>query len=209
MMIGVGRMDNIYGSLPPRGNKHSSKNNKKETFFSELISTVKYIISVLIVFFIINHFFFTPVMVDGDSMEPTLIDGDYLLLNKFSNIEQFDIVVFPPPDQEDTQYVKRVIGLPGDSIEYRDDVLYVNGNQTEQQFLDDGQAINESVYTSGDFTLLTLLGVETVPEGQYFVLGDNRLNSRDSRSFGFIDQESILGKVSLRYWPFEEIGLVE
>ena len=91
-------MDEHYSGLPPRGNKHSSKNNKKETFFSELISTVKYIIGILIVFFIINQFFFAPVMVDGDSMEPTLTNGDYLLLNKFSDIEQFDIVVFPPPD---------------------------------------------------------------------------------------------------------------
>lgn len=202
-------MDEHYSGLPPRGNKHSSKNNKKETFFSELISTVKYIIGILIVFFIINQFFFAPVMVDGDSMEPTLTNGDYLLLNKFSDIEQFDIVVFPPPDQEETQYVKRVIGLPGDTIEYREDVLYLNGEPTEQSFLDDSEDLDASIYASGDFTLLTLLGVETVPEGQYFVLGDNRLNSRDSRSFGFIDQESVLGKVSYRYWPIEEIGVVE
>lgn len=209
MMMGVGIMDEQYSGLPPRGNKHSSKNNKKETFLSELISTIKYIIGVLIVFFVINQFFFAPVMVDGDSMEPTLINGDYLLLNKFSDIEPFDIVVFPPPDQEDTQYVKRIIGLPGDTIEYREDVLYLNGEPTEQPFLDGSKDIDESIYASGDFSLLTLLGVETVPEGQYFVLGDNRLNSRDSRSFGFIDQETVLGKVSFRYWPIEEIGIVE
>lgn len=209
MMIGVGMMDEHYSGLPPRGKKHSAKNNKKETFLSELISTVKYIIGILIVFFIINQFFFAPVMVDGDSMEPTLTNGDYLLLNKFSAIEQFDIVVFPPPDQEETQYVKRVIGLPGDTIEYHEDVLYLNGEPTEQSFLDESKEVDASIYTSGDFTLLTLLGVETVPDGQYFVLGDNRLNSRDSRSFGFIDQESVLGKVSFRYWPIEEIGVVE
>lgn len=209
MMMGVGIMDEHYSGLPPRGNKHSSKNNQKTTFFSELISTIKYIMGILIVFFIINQFFFAPVMVDGDSMEPTLINGDYLLLNKFSDIERFDIVVFPPPDQEDTQYVKRIIGLPGDTIEYHEDVLYLNGEPTDQPFLDGSVNMDASIYSSGDFTLLTLLGVEVVPEGQYFVLGDNRLNSRDSRSFGFVEQESILGKVSLRYWPFEEIGVVE
>lgn len=209
MTMGVGTMDDHYSGLPPRNQKHSSKNNKNTTFVSELISTLKYIVGILIVFFIVNQFLFAPVMVDGDSMEPTLTNGDYLLLNKFSDIERFDIVVFPPPDKEDTQYVKRVIGLPGDTIEYREDVLYVNGEETEQSFLTDSSAENESIYLSGDFTLLTLLGVETVPEGQYFVLGDNRLNSRDSRSFGFIDEESVLGKVSFRYWPMEEIGAVE
>ena len=209
MMMGVGMMDENYSSLPPRGEKYSSKNNKETTFFSELISTIKYIMGILIVFFVINHFFFAPVMVDGDSMEPTLVNGDYLLLNKFSDIERFDIVVFPPPDQADTQYVKRIIGLPGDTVEYHEDVLYLNGEPTDQSFLNENVDEDASIYASGDFSLLTLLGVEVVPEGQYFVLGDNRLNSRDSRSFGFIDQESVLGKVSLRYWPISEIGFVE
>ena len=203
-------MDEYEARLPPRSERHNSKNkNNQKSFFDELISTIKYIISTLIIFFVINQFFFSPVMVDGDSMEPTLTNGDYLILNKFSSIERFDIVVFPPPDQDDTQYVKRVIGVPGDSIEYRDDVLFLNGEPTEQIFLEDSLQKDATIYTSGDFTLLTLFGVDTVPEGQYFVLGDNRLNSRDSRAFGFIDEESILGKVSFRYWPFEAFGFVE
>ena len=203
-------MDEYEASLPPRSERNNSKNkNNQKSFFDELISTIKYIISTLIIFFVINQFFFSPVMVDGDSMEPTLTNGDYLILNKFSSVERFDIVVFPPPDQDDTQYVKRVIGVPGDSIEYRDDVLFLNGEPTEQIFLEDSLQKDATIYTSGDFTLLTLFGVDTVPEGQYFVLGDNRLNSRDSRVFGFIDEESILGKVSFRYWPFEAFGFVE
>ena len=203
-------MDEYEASLPPRSERNNFKNkNNQKSFFDELISTIKYIISTLIIFFVINQFFFSPVMVDGDSMEPTLTNGDYLILNKVSSIERFDIVVFPPPDQDDTQYVKRVIGVPGDSIEYRDDVLFLNGEPTEQIFLEDSLQKDATIYTSGDFTLLTLFGVDTVPEGQYFVLGDNRLNSRDSRAFGFIDEESILGKVSFRYWPFEAFGFVE
>ena len=203
-------MDEYEASLPPRSERNNSKNkNNQKSFFDELISTIKYIISTLIIFFVINQFFFSPVMVDGDSMEPTLTNGDYLILNKFSSIERFDIVVFPPPDQDDTQYVKRVIGVPGDSIEYRDDVLFLNGEPTEQIFLEDSLQKDATIYTSGDFTLLTLFGVDTVPEGQYFVSGGNRLNSRDSRAFGFIDEESILGKVSFRYWPFEAFGFVE
>lgn len=206
-------MDDYESNFPPRSDKHGSKkpnkNQNEGTFFQEVFSTVKYILVLSLVFFIVHRFFFAPVMVDGDSMEPTLTDSDYLLLNKFSDIERFDIVVFPPPDEEDTQYIKRVIGLPGDTVEYREDVLYLNGEPTEQYFLPENLPEEESYYSSGNFNLLTLLGEEEVPEGHYFLLGDNRLNSRDSRSFGFISDEEILGKVSLRYWPLEDFGTIE
>lgn len=217
IVIGDGRMDDYESSFPPRGEKNKSKktnkndnNNQNEgSFFRELLSIVKYILVLSVIFFVIHRFFFAPVMVDGDSMEPTLSDGDYLLLNKFSDIERSDIVVFPPPDEEDTQYIKRVVGMPGDTIEYRDDVLYLNGEPTEQEYLEMDPSEEEEYFSTGDFSLLTLLGEEEVPEGQYFVLGDNRLNSRDSRSFGFVDEEAVLGKVSFRYWPLEEFGFVE
>ena len=206
-------MGDYESNFPPRNEKHAPKKNNnnqnEETFFQELFSTIKYILVLSLIFFVVHHFFYAPVMVDGDSMEPTLSNGDYLLLNKFSDIERFDVVVFPPPDEEDTQYIKRVIGIPGDSVEYEEDVLYLNGEPVEQEFLPEDPSQEVSYFSSGDFSLLTLLGEEEVPEGQYFVLGDNRLNSRDSRSFGFIEEDSLLGKVSLRYWPLEKFGFVE
>lgn len=206
-------MGDYESNFPPRSEKYApKKNNNKQnegTFFQELISTIKYIVVLSLIFFVVHHFFFAPVMVDGDSMEPTLSDGDYLLLNKFSDIERFDIVVFPPPDEEDTQYIKRVIGMPGDTVEYEEDVLYLNGEPVDQEFLPADPSDEVSYFSSGDFSLLTLLGEEEVPEGEYFVLGDNRLNSRDSRSFGFVEEESLLGKVSFRYWPFKKFGFVE
>lgn len=208
-------MDDYESSFPPRSEKHRSNqqnnnNNENEgSFLQEVFSTLKYILVLSVIFFVVHRFFFAPVMVDGDSMEPTLSDGDYLLLNKFSDIEHSDIVVFPPPDEEDTQYIKRVIGMPGDTVEFRDDVLYLNGESMEQDFLDIEAAAKEDYFSTGDFSLLTLLGEEEVPEGQYFLLGDNRLNSRDSRSFGFVDEEAVLGKVSFRYWPFDDFGFIE
>jgi signal peptidase I len=210
-------MDDYESSFPPRSEKHTTnkkdnknnKDNNEGSFLQEVFSTLKYILVLSVIFFVIHRFFFAPVMVDGDSMEPTLSDGDYLLLNKFSEIEHGDIVVFPPPDEENTQYIKRVIGMPGDTVEYQNDVLYLNGEAMEQDFLETDAAAQENHFATGDFSLLTLLGTEEVPEGQYFVLGDNRLNSRDSRSFGFIDEEAVLGEVSFRYWPLEDFGIVE
>lgn len=203
-------MNGQQSHFPPRSERNKTINkNNKGSFGEEVVSTIKYFLVISILFFIVHRFFFTPVMVDGDSMEPTLSDGEYLILNKFSDVERFDIVVFPPPDKEETKYIKRVIGMPGETVEYREDVLYVNNEPIEEEFLIDIPEEELTFYSSGNFSLLTLLGEEVVPEGHYFVLGDNRLNSRDSRSFGFVEDDSILGKVSLRYWPFEKFGTVE
>lgn len=209
-------MSEFESSLPPRSERHSSKRrfgkrkkDKKTSFGRELLSTLMYIAVISTIFFFVERYFYAPVMVDGDSMETTLSDGDYLLLNKYSDIERYDVVVFPPPDEDDdTLYIKRVIGLPGDRIEFNGDTLILNGQEIDETYLDHSES-EGILYTSGSYSLLTLLGEETVPEGHFFVLGDNRLNSRDSRSFGFIEKDVILGKVSLRYWPFEDFGMVE
>lgn len=200
-------MSEYEPSLPPRGERQNQSNQNTTSFFQELLSIIKYVLVLLVVFFFTYKFLYAPVTVEGDSMEPTLSDGDFVILNKFSDIEHFDIVVFPPPDDKETQYIKRVIGMPGDRVEYHEDVLYINGDAVNEYFLDEAE--ETAFYSSGDYSLLTLLGVEEVPAGQYFVLGDNRLNSRDSRSFGFVDEEAVIGKASLRYWPFDRIGLIE
>src|SRR5690625_2036248 len=120
-------MGEHHSNLPPRSEKHSSKKKNKtknNSLTKDILSTLLYIAFLFVAFFVIQRYFFEPVVVDGDSMEPTLDHGDYLLLNKFSDIERFDIVVFPPPDEEEeTLYIKRVIGMPGDTVEYRNDEL--------------------------------------------------------------------------------------
>lgn len=209
-------MDEYQSSFPPRSDKYNkNRRNKnkqtttKKSFKEEFFSTVFYIMMFSGLFFMVHRYLFAPVMVDGNSMEPTLSNGDYLILNKVSQIDRFDIIVFPPPEEdEEMLYIKRVIGVPGDTVEYDDDTLYINGEEIDEYFLDFSQA-EEDYYSSGNFTLTTLLGDEEVPEGHYFVLGDNRLNSRDSRSFGFIEQESILGKISLRYWPVKDAEVIK
>ena len=153
---------------------------------------------------IIRQFFFAPIIVDGFSMMPTLEDQDRMIVNKFSykfeSPERFDIIVFRAPEGRD--YIKRVIGLPGDRVEYKNDVLYINGKPIEEPYLDE--------YKKGIISgPLTDSFSKTVPEGHVFVMGDNRRVSKDSRHIGPIPFEEILGKTNLVFWPFKEIGFVK
>ncbi|WP_027408999.1 signal peptidase I [Anoxybacteroides tepidamans] len=154
--------------------------------------------------FLVRFLFFTNYVVEGESMMPTLQEGNLLIVNKLGSIQRFDIVVFHANAHED--YVKRVIGLPGDQIVYKNDVLYVNGKPMEEPYLKPYKRKLVDGKLTGDFTLEEVTGEKTVPKGCVFVLGDNRLSSWDSRHFGCIKMSQIVGKVNVRYWPFNEIG---
>ncbi|WP_102347414.1 signal peptidase I [Bacillus sp. Marseille-P3661] len=161
---------------------------------------------VLAVFF--RSFFFSSYIVDGESMMPTLEDGNLLIINKIGyevgKLERFDVIVFHATKEDD--YVKRIIGLPGDKIEYADDVLYINGEPYKEPYLEKYKT-NLDENLTGNFDLPHLTGHDVVPEGHIFVLGDNRRESLDSRFFGFVDIDRIVGEVNLRYWPVDEIGI--
>ncbi|KOS60351.1 signal peptidase I [Lysinibacillus agricola] len=177
---------------------------------SEFLEWIKAIAFALLVAFVIKQFLFTPVLVKGASMMPTLEDHDRVIVNKigpkFKSFDRFDIVVIQM--NEETNYIKRIIGLPGDKIEYKDDQLYINGKKYSEPYLD--QYKKEQKDTGSltfDFTLEQYLGETTVPEGHYFVLGDNRRISNDSRNpeVGFIPKERIMGTTSIICWPIEHI----
>ncbi|WP_456275518.1 signal peptidase I [Bacillus sp. AK128] len=159
----------------------------------------------------IRYFLFAPIVVDGLSMIPTLHDQNRMVVNKLSyNIgepERFDIVVFHAPEQKD--YIKRVIGLPGDHVEYKNDVLHINGEPIEEFYLEGSKTEIIDAPLTYDFELEQLLGEKTVPEGHLFVMGDNRRYSKDSRDIGFVPMENVIGKTSVVYWPFSEIRFVE
>ena len=108
------------------------------------------------------------------------------------------------------QYIKRVIGLPGDTVEMKDDVLYINGKDMEEPYLEE---IKEDLIfdkLTGDFTLTEITGESAkVPEGSIFVMGDNRLFSKDSRFFGFVSDDAIIGEVKFRLFPLNKIGLLK
>lgn len=199
-------MSKEKSTLPPRSSRYE---DKKPSFFKELVSTLLYVAIIFILFVVVKRNFYAPVMVDGDSMEETLSDGDYLLMNRYSDIERFDVVIFPDPlneEEEEKLFVKRVIGLPGDEITYDGDQLFLNGEKIKEEYLD-----YSNDYSFASFSLETLLGYEEVPADHYFVLGDNRNpgKSQDSRVFSFINSDSVIGKVSLRYWPLDEFGKVK
>ncbi|WP_066186993.1 MULTISPECIES: signal peptidase I [Gracilibacillus] len=144
--------------------------------------------------------------VNGKSMEPTLHDGNLLMVNKrlydWGAIDYFDVIIFHATQDED--YVKRVIGKPGDQVVYKDDKLFINGKEKKEPYLEPYREPNQTL--TEDFTLLEVTGEKIVPEGKLFVLGDNRMNSRDSREIGFVDQETVVGKVNIRYWPISELS---
>ena len=135
--------------------------------------------------------------VRGSSMEPALHDGQYLVISKLSYWirppERGDVIVFRPPNNPGDDYIKRVVGLPGERIEIRDEAVWVDG-----VLLDESYLVNPGSY-SGEWSLAG---------GEYFVLGDNRSNSSDSHSWGVLPQENVVGKAWLCYWPPEYWSLV-
>lgn len=162
---------------------------------------------------IVRVFLFAPVVVEGPSMLHTLQSGDHLIVSKLNysvgSPDRFDVVVFHATERKD--YIKRVIGLPGDHIAYEDDQLYVNGEPVEEPFLKERkQQLNSDQTLTDDFTMEEDIPgeYEEVPEGFLFVLGDNRNNSTDSRMLGMIPQEQMVGEAVVSYWPLNRIQIV-
>lgn len=154
---------------------------------------IPYVVIVGVVI-LVRTFIITPVRVNGPSMENSLYNGDILLLEKFNtSYEQFDIVV---ANYGNEKIIKRIIGLPGDTVNYIDNKLYVNGEFIDEPF------INEA---TDDFSLQKI-GYDAIPAGYYFLVGDNRDNSLDSRFIGLFPESAIDGKVVLRIFPFTRIG---
>ena len=156
---------------------------------------IPYIV-IIIVVVLIRSFVVTPVIVVGDSMKPTLNEGQILILNKldyrFNEIERYDIVVIKVGKSE---IIKRVIGLPGETIEYRNNILYIDGHEETSEYNFDTE----------DFTLKSICNCDKISEDKYLVLGDNRQASSDSRIIGLIDKKDIQGTTQISIWPIKKI----
>lgn len=180
---------------------------------NEFLEWLKAIIIAVIVVGGFQYFLVSPVEVDGQSMMPTLENGDKLLVNKIdytvSEPERFDVVVFHAT--KDNDFIKRVIGLPGEHIAYRDDNLLVDGKIIDEPHLDVPKDWfhNENMLFTDDFTLESVTDESVIPPGYVFVLGDNRNASTDSRILGLIHMSEIVGTTSFVFWPFNDIGTVK
>lgn len=183
--------------------------NDETNIGKEAMSVFKSVVLAIIIVTLMRQFVFTPTTVRGESMLPSLEDGNRIILSKMTTINRFDEVVFHATDSSDS-YVKRVIGLPGDTIEMKNDVLYINEKAVDEPYLDEFKNnLQGRERLTEDFTLKNLTGKQKVPKGQMFVLGDNRLYSKDSRIFGFVPMDRIIGEVKLRIWPISDIGFAK
>lgn len=164
----------------------------KEFFQSLLIAAV---LAIFIMTFVAQSF-----VVDGRSMHPTLVDGERLFVNKFiyrfQSPQRGDIIVFTPSGASRGKFIKRVIGLPGETVTIRDGVTYIDGKPLQEDYLEDDMRKSYGPYP--------------VPENSVFVMGDNRNNSKDSRhSVGFVDYEQISGRAFWVYWPLTKMRVIE
>ena len=179
--------------LEPSGPKKGSKQSSCVGF---IIDTVETILLALVLFLAINAVS-ARVRVENVSMLPTLQPEEFLLVNrvayKLGSPHVGDIIIFHAPGVSGEDYIKRLIGLPGDTVTVSDGVVYVNGQALYEPYI--AEAPN---YT----------GSWEVPEGQLFVLGDNRNNSSDSHLWGFIPEEDVVGKALLIYWPLNQITIL-
>ena len=164
-------------------------------WFNFIEEIVKTILIAAIIVIPIRTFIFQPFLVRGSSMEPNYYQGDYLIVDqlsyRFREPERGEVVVFNSPQPTERRFIKRIIGLPGETISLEEGILYVENG--EKKALDEGEYLTDE--TPGNFS-------ETLGEDEYFVLGDNREASLDSRSWGTLPQENIIGRVAIQVSPF-------
>ncbi|MCQ2458368.1 MAG: signal peptidase I [Clostridia bacterium] len=201
--------------------KKQKQEKQKKTVGREIVEWVLTILTAVVIALVIRSFVFEPVRVDGDSMNGTLADGEIMLVTKFDyastwlsfpwqsdegkeaaarlttggNPSLFDVVICRYPGRGDTNFVKRVVGLPGDTVELAEGFLYVNGVKYDEPYILDEY---RTVWKSDGYSF----GPETVPEGCYFVMGDHRNDSNDSRAVGAIGRDCIIGHVRRVLLPF-------
>jgi signal peptidase I len=156
----------------------------------------------VVIAIVIILFLYQPVKVEGTSMMPSLVDQERIFINKFvyrfglGEIARGDTVVFYYPSDPSKSYIKRVIGLPGDRVAIEEGLVYVNGKPLDEDYVPEEYRDRQTV------------PLTTVPDGQYYVLGDHRSSSNDSRSWGPVPRQYIYGKAVFVYWPIEKMGVL-
>ncbi len=191
------------GGSQIEGSPHERPNSRyiESGLMKELKSWFRDIFLALATALFIVVFVIQPVKVEGTSMQPHLVDQERIFINRFiyrfTEIHRSDIVVFWYPKDRSKSFIKRVVGVPGDEVEIRYGSVYVNGQKVDEPYLKPEFRDHESYRKI------------TVPSDQYYVLGDHRNSSNDSRNWGFVPRELIYGKAVFRYWPVSRAGPVD
>lgn len=187
----------------PEGEPQETQEPKK-SIGREIISFAGYLVVVLVITYLIVHFVGVRTEVIGTSMTPTLENGDNLIVEKlsyrFGDPQRYDIIVFPYPENPKKHYIKRIIGLPGETVQIMDGYVYINGELLDESY---GNAVMNNAGVAAEPVVLG--------SDEYFVLGDNRNNSEDSRyaAVGNIKRSDIAGRAWVRIWPFKSFGVLK
>ena len=190
--------------MEQRDNREDIETEEKPNVMRELLGMLVYVGIVLAITFLIITFVGQRTHVSGESMENTLDDGDQLIVDKltyrFHDPERFDIIVFPFRYKDNTYYIKRIIGLPGETVQIVDGEIYINGEVLEESY---GREVMQDAGLAAEPI--------TLGDDEYFVLGDNRNYSSDSRdpSVALIHRKEIIGRAWLRIWPLDSFGILK
>lgn len=167
---------------------------------------IKIIIIALVIVIPIRYFLFQPFLVRGQSMEPNFENGDYLIVDeisyRFRDPQRGEVIVFKPPQSSSQRYIKRIIGLPGERVEIAEGKVIIFQKNSEVLILNESSYLPHNLQTPGNVSV-------TLAENEYFVLGDNRISSADSRRWGPLPRENIIGRVFFRAWPFTALAKFE
>lgn len=184
--------------------KDEEQTSEKHSIVRDILELFVYLAVVLIVTYLIVHFVGVRVVVNGESMSPTLTNKDNLIVEKltyrFSDPKRYDIIVFPYPENPKKHYIKRIIGLPGETVQIIDGYVYIDGERLDESYG------SEVINSAGIAASPVVLGSD-----EYFVLGDNRNNSEDSRyaAVGNIHRDQITGRAWVRIWPLSSFGVLQ
>jgi len=191
-------------------NETKIEKNKNSSFLSDLkdfsFDTIKIVVISLIVIVGIRSFVIQPFFVNGQSMEPNFHDGDYLIVNeinyRFDDPKRGDVIIFHYPRNPKEFFIKRVIGLPGEKIEIRNNEITIYNKENPDGLMLDEIYIPKDIITSKSYS-------QELKNDEYYVLGDNRIASADSRVWGVLEKHFIVGKAWIRAWPFDKFSVFE
>jgi len=183
------------------------KSPNREEVLSFFWEVVKIVVISLVIIIPVRYYLFQPFFVKGASMEPTFNDGDYVLIDEisysFRDPQRGEVMIFRSPQDRSQFFIKRVVGLPGEQIQIKDNGVFIYNKQNPEGItLDETEYLDPNTQTLGNLRI-------NIDDNEYFVLGDNRLHSSDSRLWGGVNRSLITGRVLLRAWPFNKIAKFE